>query len=64
MSIMLLESVYMSIIDFGGATIRQCWAIGQIDVLDTCPKPCPKPVQNQNLFSLDRVLDKSCDLNS
>jgi hypothetical protein len=35
-------------------THTQCWAIGQLDVLDICPKLCPKPVQNQNLFPLDR----------
>ncbi|RIA92401.1 hypothetical protein C1645_820746 [Glomus cerebriforme] len=33
--------------------LSQCWAIGLIDILDICPKSCPKLIQNQNLFSMN-----------
>ena len=34
--------------------LRQCWAIGQLDVLDICPKPVQNLSKTKTFFSLDR----------
>jgi hypothetical protein len=33
---------------------NQCWAIGQLDVLDICPKPVQNLSKTKTFFSLDR----------
>ncbi|UZO09979.1 uncharacterized protein OCT59_030188 [Rhizophagus irregularis] len=45
----------------------QCWAIGQLDVLDICPKPVQNLSKTKTFFSLDssiiKLLQKSLNVN-